>query len=201
MKGLGTLLVVDGPSAVGKSTIVRGLLTQNEVAFSLAKRVTTRERRAVEEDEDIYEFVTHENFRQTAEIGGFIEHKCYKFGMCYGLPKANVLERLTRGENLIAMINLGNIRMVKSVVPDAYGVFLSASLATVRERLLRRGTHTPEQIEERLGNAALSLTFMPYYDLVTDSEKTPVENVISTILRGFNQFRNSARRSASTISP
>jgi guanylate kinase len=197
----GILVVIDGPSAVGKSTIVRALLAQTGIPLALAKRVTTRERRAAEDDEDIYEYVSHEEFRSTAASGGFIEHKCYKFGMCYGLPKENVIGRLTAGENLLSMINLGNIRMVKSVIPDAYGVFLSASLTTVRERLMRRGTHTPEQIEERLGNAADSLKFAPYYDLVTDSEKTPVEGVVAEILRGFDLFRRSASRTVNRISP
>ncbi|HUN66891.1 MAG TPA: hypothetical protein VMW43_12420 [Bacteroidota bacterium] len=193
MKERGILIVIDGPSAVGKSTIVRGLLAQTAVPLALAKRVTTREKRAAEDDEDIYDFVSHEKFRAMVESGGFVEHKCYKFGMCYGLPKAHVIDRLARGEHLLAMINLGNIRMVKEVVPDTFGVFLSASLATVRERLLRRGTHTPEQIEERLGNAADSLRFAPYYDLVTDSEHTPVAGVIAEILRCFGTFRHSDR--------
>jgi len=63
----GILLVIDGPSAVGKSTIVRALLAQKEIPFSLAKRVTTRERRAAEDDEDIYDYVSHEEFRRTAD--------------------------------------------------------------------------------------------------------------------------------------
>jgi guanylate kinase len=199
MRQRGYLVVIDGPSAVGKSTVVRGLLAQTTIQLSLAKRVTTREKRAVEDDEDIYEFVSHETFRCTADAGGFIEHKCYKFGMCYGLPKENVIDRIARGESMIAMINLGNIRMVKSVVPATYGVFLSASLATVRERLMRRGTHTPEQIEERLGNAADSLKFAPYYDLVTDSEHTPVDGVIAEILRGFDLFRRSTQLPADSV--
>src|SRR5712672_3620985 len=146
MNGQGYLLVIDGPSAVGKSTIFRALLAQTNVRFELARRLTTRMKRGAEDDEDIYDFITHEEFGRLVAETAFIEHKCYKFGMCYGLPKSEVLENLKRGRHVIAMINLGNIEKVKVVVPNAFGVFINASLDTIGKRLLSRGTHPPEQI-------------------------------------------------------
>jgi guanylate kinase len=185
----GYLIVIDGPSAVGKSTIFRALLAQTKVRFELAKRTTTREKRPHEDDEDIYDFISHDEFQRMVRQNEFVEHKCYKFGMCYGLPKKNVLEPLSRGINLIAMINLGNIQMVRGVVPRTFGVFLTASLETVRKRLLDRGTHPPEQIEERLGNAAGSVKFKQFYDLVLLNENRPVESVVTEITEQFIIFR------------
>ncbi len=188
MKAGGILVVIDGPSAVGKSTIFRALLGRDDVRFGVAKRCTTRQPRPREDDEDIYEFISHDEYGAMAGAGEFIEYKCYKFGMCYALPKKNVLPRLAAGEHLLAMINLGNIGMVRSVVPQTFGVFLSTSLETVRKRLEERGTHTPEQIEERLGNAADSRRFLPLYDLVVQNEDRPVAEVVQEIVEQFRAF-------------
>lgn len=181
----GTLLVIDGPSASGKSTIVRGLLGLPDLHFDLVKRYTTRLRRKSDNDDDLYEFVEHPEFKRLVGEGFFLEHKCYKFGMCYGLPAGEAKESLRKGNHAIAMINLGNITAVKSVLPDAYGVFISASLETIRERLMARKTHPPGQIEERLGNAADSRRFEPLYDLVVANEKRSVEDVVEEIKNRF----------------
>jgi guanylate kinase len=181
----GHLLVIDGPSAVGKSTVVRGLLDLPDLHFDVIKRYTTRSRRESDNDDDLYEFVTQDEFDRRVGGGFFLEHKCYKFGMCYGLPQMETEASLSKGRHAIAMINLGNIGDVKSRLPDAFGVFISASLDTVRQRLLARGTHTPEQIEERLGNAAGSVRFTSKYDLVVANEHRSVEDVVEEIKRQF----------------
>jgi guanylate kinase len=86
------------------------------------------------------------------------------------------------------MINLGNIVPVKSRLPGAYGVLISASLETIRERLLARKTHAPEQIEERLGNAAESARFAPSYDLVVMNEHRSVAEVVEEIKSKFLSY-------------
>ena len=188
----GCLLVIDGPSASGKSTIFRALLAHTDIRFTLAKRLTTRLKRSGEDDEDIYDFITHEEFNRLVEETAFIEHKCYKFGMCYGLPKSEVMEKLNCGNHVIAMINLGNIVKVKAAVPDAFGVFINASLDTIRKRLEKRGTHPAEQIEERLGNAHKSLKYMPLYDLVVTNDNREVEDVAREIIQEFSSHTGGA---------
>ncbi len=185
MTGRGHLLVIDGPSAVGKSTVVRGLLDLPDLRFDIIKRYTTRSRRESDNDDDLYEFVSQDEFDRRVAGGYFLEHKCYKFGMCYGLPQKETEASLGKGRDALAMINLGNIGDVKSRLPDAFGVFISASLDTVRQRLLARGTHTPEQIEERLGNAANSVRFASKYDLVVANEHRSVEEVVQEVKRRF----------------
>ncbi|MBI1804159.1 MAG: hypothetical protein HY033_01355 [Ignavibacteriae bacterium] len=199
MSSQGFLLVIDGPSAVGKSTIVRALLQQNDVPLELAKRCTTRLQRSSDDDEDIYDFISHEEYRRMKNEGAFIEQKCYKFGMCYALPKENVLKRLAGGQHVLAMINLGNIERVREVVSNTYGIFLSASLETIRHRLMGRKSHPDEQITERLGNAAESLKFMPLYDLVIQNENRNVEEVVHEILEQFQS--HTRRKTAATSVP
>ena len=185
MREKGFLLVVDGPSAVGKSTIVRGLLDLRDIHFDLIKRYTTRMRRESDNDEDLYEFIPQSEFQALAARGAFLEHKCYKFGMCYGLPLKETSESLGRGNHAVAMINLGNIGAVRSAVNSSFGVFVSASLDTIKERLLSRKTHTPEQVAERMGNAADSTRYLPLYDLVVMNEGRSVTEVVEEIKNKF----------------
>ncbi|MGH7801148.1 MAG: guanylate kinase [Thermodesulfobacteriota bacterium] len=188
MKEQGYLLIIDGPSAVGKSTIVKALKAQTRIHFDIVKRVTTRPNRETEDDCDIYEFITHDEFNRMVDEDAFIEYKCYKFGMCYGLPKKEVQKKLEGRNNLIAMINLGNIHKVKSVVQNCYGIFINAPLETIKHRLESRGTHTKAQIEERLGNASKSLKYFPNYDLVVLNENLQVEEVVDEIIENFLNF-------------
>jgi guanylate kinase len=181
----GFLLVVDGPSAVGKSTIVRGLLDLPDIHFDVIKRYTTRSRRESDDDEDLYEFIPQSEFQALAARGAFLEHKCYKFGMCYALPLKETSESLGRGNHAVAMINLGNIGAVRSAVPNTFGVFVTASLDTIKERLLSRKTHPPDQVSERLGNAADSNRFLPFYDLVVMNEGRNVSEVVEEIKKQF----------------
>ena len=186
MREKGFLLVVDGPSAVGKSTIVRGLLDLRDIHFDLIKRYTTRMRRESDNDEDLYEFIPQSEFQALAARGAFLEHKCYKFGMCYGLPLKETSESLGRGNHAVAMINLGNIgASSRSAVNSSFGVFVSASLDTIKERLLSRKTHTPEQVAERMGNAADSTRYLPLYDLVVMNEGRSVTEVVEEIKNKF----------------
>ena len=185
MTGRGCLLVIDGPSASGKSTIARDLLNLRDVHFDLIKRYTTRSRRESDNDDDLYEFVPEAEFPRLVGEGFFLEHKCYKFGMCYGLPAKETEQSLSKGHHALAMINLGNIGAVRTGLPDAFGVSISASLETIRARLLARKTHTDGQIEERLGNAAESTRFAPEYDLVVTNEQRRVEDVVEEIKRRF----------------
>ena len=99
---------------------------------------------------------------------------------------------------MLAMINLGNIERVREVIPDTFGVFLSASLETIRRRLMERKSHPEEQIIERLENASSSMEFIPLYDLVVQNEDRAVEQVVDEIL---NSFESHVRRAPGVNPP
>lgn len=182
----GFLLIIDGPSAVGKSTILEALLEQKEIPLEVARRVTTRAKRA--NDDETYIFISHEDYHKMIECNELLEHHCYLFGMCYGLPKQIVEEQLEAGNNIIGMINLGNFPKVKAQVPNSFGVFIHASIDTIRERLESRGSHNIEQIEERLGNARRGLEYQKAYDVIVTNENRSVEDTVQEILSEFKKF-------------
>ena len=184
------LLILDGPSASGKSTILDLLLTSTVPSFTIAQRITTRPKRKGDEDDPAYIFSDMPSFEQMIEEGVLLEYKHYLFGMSYGLPLQSVSTLLQEGKNVIGMINLGNANMVKEKIPDCFSVLITASLDTIEQRLRSRNLHTEEQIQERLGNASKVKEYEHYYDLVLINENRPPESVANTIIERFLLHQN-----------
>jgi len=169
----GTLFLLDGASCSGKSTLVDRLTADPTLPIDLIPRCSTRERRPDDQPRREYLFVSREAFVGLARAGGFIEYRDFQFGMSYGLPWAEAFAPLLEGRHGLAVINLGNVRYVKALLPEAVTVLVDAPLATIRQRLIARGVNTPEQIEERLTNAARVEVYRPYYDhVITNDDGT-----------------------------
>lgn len=168
--GAGTLFLLDGASCSGKSTLV-DRLTADSAFLELVPRYSTRERRVDDQRRREYIFVTHDVFRGRAAEGGFIEYRDFQFGMSYGLPWFEAFSPLLAGRAALGVINLGNVEYVKTLLPEAVTVLVDASLETIRRRLIARGLNTPEQIDERLSNAARVQQYRKFYDYVVTNEE------------------------------
>jgi guanylate kinase len=166
----GTLFLLDGASSSGKSTLV-DRLTADPQFLDLVPRYCTRERRRDDEGRREYIFISHEAFRERAAAGAFIEYRDFQFGMSYGLPWAEAMMPLLEGRAALGVINLGHVEYVKALLPEAVTILVDASLDTIRRRLVTRGLNTPEQIDERLGNAARVQEFRRFYDYVVTNEE------------------------------
>ena len=167
--GAGTLFLLDGASCSGKSTLV-DRLTAGAGSVDLVPRYSTRERRQDDQRRREYIFVSPDSFRACAEAGAFIEYRDFLFGMSYGLPWAEAFAPLLEGRPALGVINLGNVEHVKTLLPEAVTILVDASLDTIRHRLIARGVNTPEQIEERLSNAARVEHYRSLYDHVIRNE-------------------------------
>jgi guanylate kinase len=180
--GAGTLFLLDGASCSGKSTLV-DRLTADHGFLELVPRYSTRERRTDDQRRREYIFVSHDAFRERAAAGAFIEYKDFQFGMSYGLPWAEAFSPLLEGRSALGVINLGNVEYVKALLPEAVTILVDASLETIRRRLIARGVNTPEQIDERLSNAARVQHYRRFYDYVVTNEEG-VLNEAEAFLRG-----------------
>ena len=181
----GTLFLLDGASSSGKSTLV-DRLTADRDFLELVPRYCTRERRKDDEGRREYIFVPHATFRERATAGAFIEYRDFQFGMSYGLPWAEAMMPLLSGRPALGVINLGNVEYVKALLPEAVTVLVDASLDTIRKRLIARGVNTPEQVAERLGNAARVQEFRKFYDYVVTNEEgalTEAESYLRNLVR------------------
>ncbi len=179
---LGSLVVISGPSGVGKSSVVQALTERMTFHFSVSW--TTRERRPGEHDGVDYVFVDRDRFEQGIDGGGFLEWAEYS-GHLYGTPRQAVLAHLDRGEHVLLDIENDGAGQVKQAYPEAVLVFiLPPSLEELERRLRERGDTADADIEKRLSVAASQIAEAEWkFDhRVVNSEVTAVADEIVSIL-------------------
>jgi guanylate kinase len=147
------LLVVSGPSGVGKGTVVRGLKARDPRLWESVSW-TTRAPRAGEHQDVEYHFASRDEFLAVERADGFLEH-FEVFGNLYGTPRAAVDDHLAAGDDVVLEIDVQGALAVKAAMPAAVLVFVAPpSRDEQRHRLEARGTDAPEVIDARLADAA-----------------------------------------------
>jgi guanylate kinase len=163
----GRVLVLSGPSAVGKSTVVEQLREQvPDLFFSVS--ATTRAPRPGEVDGRDYRFVTAEGFQQLIDRGELLEWADIHGGLHRsGTPSAPVLAAAEAGRPVLIEVDLAGARAVKRAMPDVVSVFLAPpSREALRDRLVGRATETPEVMARRLSTADAELAAQGEFDVV-----------------------------------
>ncbi len=176
----GLLVVISGPSGVGKGTVIAELVRRGA---ALSVSATTRAPRPGEIDGVHYSFVSEERFREMIDRGEFLEYAEY-VGRSYGTPAAQADEKLDRGIDVILDIETVGAMNVQARRPDAVLIFLlPPDMTELEQRLRGRGTETEEKIMRRLAQAKEELKRAPGYDyLVTNDTVEHAVDAIETIL-------------------
>ena len=158
----GMLLVISGPSGVGKGTMVKRLMANDpSIVFSVS--ATTRDPREGEVDHKDYHFVTEEEYDRLLGEDAFLEH-AEVHAHRYGTLKSEVEDRIARGQNVLLDIDTQGALQVMDKAPDAVSVFiLPPSFEELERRLRGLQTETEEDIQRRLGNARHEVTLLPRY--------------------------------------
>ena len=169
----GILVVVSGFSGAGKGTIMKGLMSKYGDNYSLSVSATTRQPRPGEINGVHYFFVSNEEFETMIAKDELIEHAGY-VNHYYGTPRNYVEEQLAAGKNVILEIEMQGGFQVREKYPDTIMVFVSApSAEELKNRLIGRGTETPEVIRDRLKRAYEESLSMDRYDyLVINDDLT-----------------------------
>ncbi|MCH5279297.1 MAG: guanylate kinase [Christensenellaceae bacterium] len=179
MNKKGLLLVLSGPSGVGKGTVAASLLDKhNDICFSVS--ATTRQIRPGEQEGVSYFYKSVEEFNSMIANNEFLEYMCVFGKNYYGTPRAYVENKLNQGMNVLLDIDVQGAMSVKANYPEAVMVFIAPpSLSVLRSRLVGRATETPEAVERRLAECKTELAYIPKYDyvVVNDDLNAAVEAI------------------------
>lgn len=183
------MLVVSGPSGVGKSTILEEVRESAEIFFSVS--MTTRRRRTGEVDGVHYRFVSREAFENAVSSGELLEWATYG-GNLYGTPKGPVIEALERGEDVLFDIENDGAHQIHAAYRNAVLVFiLPPSMDELERRLRRRGDTSGGDMKRRLAVAEAQIAdAVQNYDhlVVNDSIATAVQEMASILASARDSF-------------
>lgn len=170
MEDQGLLIVLSGPSGVGKGTVRKHLFEHYNNDFDFSISMTTREQRVGEVDGVDYFFRTKEQFEEYIKEGKLLEYANY-VGNYYGTPIDYVRQTMNEGRDVFLEIEVQGALKVKKRMPEGIFIFLSPpDLEELEWRIENRGTDTPEVIEQRMEKAREELKLIKYYDYVVEND-------------------------------
>ncbi len=179
MSDKGILIVLSGPSGVGKGTVRKAVFSRPDAKFEYSISMTTRKPREGEVDGVDYFFQSKEKFEQLIEEGKLLEYAEY-VGNYYGTPVDYVKETLEAGKDVFLEIEVQGAKQVREKFPDGLFIFLMPpSLAELKNRIVGRGTESEELIHNRMEAARkeIELTSMYDYIVVNDDVECAVDKI------------------------
>lgn len=182
----GLLIVISGPSGVGKDTLIDRLMKLDpNLRYSIS--YTTRRPRPEEVDGVNYRFVSREQFERLIEQGALLEHATYN-GNLYGTPAAPVAEARAAGFDIVLKIEVQGARLVRQQVGDGLLIFLAppSNEELVRRQELRK-SGSRKDMAERLRIADKEMTYSPDYDFVVVNDD--LERAVADVLEIIRKAR------------
>ena len=169
MSERGLLIVLSGPSGVGKGTVRKAIFDSEENDFQYS-----RKQREGEVDGVDYYFRSREEFEAMIEAGEMLEYAEY-VGNYYGTPLTYVNQTLDEGKDVFLEIEVQGAKQVKDKVPDGVFIFLTPpDLAELKSRIIGRGTDEMSVIEERMAVAREEIEMMALYDYAVVNDEVPL---------------------------
>jgi guanylate kinase len=182
----GFLLVISGPSGVGKGTVLHDLMnTQKNLVYSVS--ATTRDKRDGEIEGVSYFYKSHEEFKQMINDDQFLEY-AHVHNNYYGTPKEFVENKINDGKIVVLEIDVQGAVNVKRNTDNAVFIFLAPpSLSELKNRIVGRGTETENDINLRMKNARKELEYIKYYDYLV------INDHINTAINSVNEIINAEK--------
>ena len=179
----GLLVVISGPSGVGKGTVRKALFSMPKHNLVYSVSMTTRPKRPGEKEGRDYYFVSKEDFIARQQEGKFLETAEF-VGNYYGTPLDKVNEQLDKGNEVVLEIEVEGAQQVKKKVPDCVMIFIvPPGKEALYERLRRRGTESEEVIQERIqkANREFKLAYLYDYIVVNDEVHNAADRIMAII--------------------
>lgn len=182
----GFLLVISGPSGVGKGTVLHDLMnTQTNLVYSVS--ATTRKKRDGEIEGVSYFYLSHEEFEKMIAEDKFLEY-AHVHNNYYGTPKQFVEKKINEGKIVILEIDVQGALNIKKNTDNGVFIFLAPpSLNELKRRIVGRGTETDEDINIRMNNAKKELQYIKDYDYIV------VNDHLNSAITSVNEIINAEK--------
>ncbi len=183
----GKAIIFSAPSGAGKTTIVRHLLTMDELKLAFSVSATTREKRTHEVDGKDYHFLDLTTFKSKIANGDFIEWEEVYKDQYYGTLRSEIETIWQQGKHVIFDVDVvGGLNLKKYFGDDALSIFVKPpSIEALKSRLRNRSTETPEKIAIRIEKASHELSFENKFDkvLINDTLEHALEHAKIYVLQ------------------
>jgi len=167
----GLLIVLSGPSGVGKGTVRAAVFANNQFQYAYSVSATTRAQRPGEVDGKDYYFVSREEFETMIQNEDLLEYAEY-VGNYYGTPIQKIEENLAAGHDVFLEIEVQGAMKVKERMPEGIFIFLAPpNLEELESRITGRGTDAAHVIQERMATAKEEIELMQHYDYVVVNDQ------------------------------
>ena len=166
MKNQKQLIIITGPSGVGKGTVVKEVLNMNSKKLWLSISATTRKARAGEINGEHYYFLSKENFKKMIKDNLFIEWAEFA-GNFYGTPVKSITQKIDSGYKVILEIEVEGARQIKEKFPDSLSIFLlPPNIRELEKRIRNRSTEDEESISRRLQRSKFEISCSKDFDYI-----------------------------------
>jgi len=174
------LIVLSGPSGVGKDALLRKMKEQ-KYPFHYVVTVTSRPRREGERDGVDYRFVSQREFQQMIDNGELLEW-ANVYGNYYGVPRKEISQALSKGKDVIVKVDVQGAATIKRILPQAVFIFLRPpSMEELERRLRQRHSESAKDLALRLRKAEEEMKSLPLFDHVLTSYQGKLDELISQI--------------------
>lgn len=188
----GMLIVLSGPSGVGKGTVRKAIFDQPGNDFQYSISMTTRKPRPGEVNGKDYFFVSKEEFEQKIQAGEMLEYAKYVDNY-YGTPLKWINDTLDAGKDVFLEIEVNGAMQVRSKSPNGVFIFLTPpDLMELKQRLIHRGTDSMEVINKRIKKAFSEIEMMQNYDYAVVNDEVP--NAVEKVKEIIHSERLRVRR-------